>query len=257
MRVPGAVQNVADLDAGQIRFDTAAGEINAYAVSMRGELPAAGIVVVHEAFGLVEHVKDVARRFAALGYAALAPNLYSNVPAFDSTDRDAARQAMFALHDHDAVTYLEGAAATLRQRSGSELPVGCIGFCSGGRQALLAACRAQGFDAAVDCWGGWIDRGSPDAETTDTRPERVLDMVGGLRIPLYAAFGAEDTNPSPADAAALQASAAAAGALAVVRVFDGAGHAFFADYRDTYRPEPAFVLWEDVTAFFEAHLGGR
>lgn len=257
MIVPGAVRDVDNLDAVEIRFDTAAGGVDAYAVSRRGELPAAGVVVVHEAFGLVEHIKDVARRFAALGYAALAPNLYSNIPAFDPTDRDAARQAMFALHDHDALRYLEGAAATLRKRWGSELPVGCIGFCSGGRHALLAACRAQGFDAAIDCWGGWIDRGSPGAETTDTRPERVLDLVGGLRVPLYAAFGAEDTNPSPADAVALQSGAIASGALVVVRVFDGAGHAFFADYRDTYRPEPAFALWEDVTGFFATHLGKR
>ena len=81
-----------------------------------------------------------------------------------------------------------------------------------------------------------------------------LITFGGLRCPLLAAIGAEDQNPSPEIGAQLRDRAASSGHEVKVDVYEGAGHAFFADYRPTYRPEPAAKLWGEIVPFFARHL---
>src|SRR6266403_1746846 len=87
-------------------------------------------------------------------------------------------------------------AAYLRGLSGATGKVGAIGFCSGGRHTLLFACSSNKVDAAVDCWGGFIQRATPDAETTPARPTPIFNLVDRLSCPLFAVFGEEDQNPS-------------------------------------------------------------
>jgi carboxymethylenebutenolidase len=108
---------------------------------------------VHEAFGLNDHIRDIARRFAALGYTAVAPDLYSREGAPADGDMDAVLATMRAMLDERIVGDLVGAAALLREQPNAGVRVGCVGFCSGGRQTLLAACSSTAIDAAVDCWG--------------------------------------------------------------------------------------------------------
>jgi carboxymethylenebutenolidase len=124
----------------------------------------------------------------------------------------------------------------------------------GGRYTLLFACASDRLDAAVDCWGGFIDRATPDERTTAQRPRPPLELAGRLRCPLLAAIGAEDQNPSPAIGEQLRERAAASGQEVQVDAYEGAGHAFFADYRPSYRPEPAAKLWERVVPFLARHL---
>ena len=134
---------------------------------------------------------------------------------------------------------LEGAAEVLRSREDSTGKVGCIGFCMGGRYTLLFACSSDRLDAAVDCWGGFIDSATPDERSTPERPTPPLELAEQLSCPLLAAVGAEDQNPSPQIAEQLRERAATSGQRVKVDVYEGAGHAFFADYRPTYRAEPA------------------
>lgn len=256
MRVPGMVQDPGALIDSNVAIPSSAGDIRGYLVMPRVGA-GRGIVVVHEAFGLNNHIRDLARRFAALGYVAIAPDLYAAMAPFDPDDRLAALTAMVTLADADAIAYLEAAAAAVRREAGPDAPVGCIGFCSGGRQSLLVACTSGAFDAAVDCWGGWITRATADAERTRARPRPVIELVGELRVPLYVAVGAEDANPSPQQADEIRRRAASSGQPVTTRVFEDAGHAFLADYRETYREGPAFALWEDVTAFLDKHLQRR
>ena len=89
--------------------------------------------------------------------------------------------------------------------------VGCIGFCMGGRYTLLFACASDRLDAAVDCWGGFIDRATPDERSTPERPTPPLELADRLRCPLLAAVGAEDQNPSPELGEQLRERAAASG----------------------------------------------
>ncbi|MCL8206985.1 MAG: dienelactone hydrolase family protein [Actinomycetia bacterium] len=244
------------LETQHVTYAGQGATISAYLARPRSGGPYPALIVIHEAFGPNEHIHDVTRRFAAQGFVALAPNLYSRGPAFDPADRAAAMAAMFALPDAQAVADLEGAARFLREQPGTTGKVGCIGFCSGGRQTLLLACSSTVLDAAVDCWGGFITRATPTDVVTETRPVPVIDLVDRLACPLYAVFGAEDANPSPADAKLLEERLAAAHKTYTVEIFPDAGHAFFADYRDTYREAAAFALWPKVLDFFRRHLGG-
>ncbi len=124
----------------------------------------------------------------------------------------------------------------------------------GGRYALLFACARERLDAAIDCWGGFIDKATPEERSTPERPTPPLELAGQLHCPLLAAVGAEDQNPSPALAEQLRERAQPSGQEVKVDVYDGAGHAFFADYRPTYRPDPAAKLWQEIVPFLQRQL---
>jgi carboxymethylenebutenolidase len=213
------------------------------------------VIVIHEAGGLGDHIKDATHRFANLGYLALGVDLYTREggpPRMD--DLQAVMERLFSMSDAIALGDLEGAADFLRAREDCNGRVGCIGFCMGGRFTLLFACASDRLDAAVDCWGGFIDAATPGERTTTERPTPPLELAGRLSCPLLAAIGAEDANPLPEVGAELEARARQSGQEVTVDVYEGAGHAFFADYRPTYRPEPAAKLWREIVPFFERHL---
>ncbi|NMP24223.1 dienelactone hydrolase family protein [Sulfobacillus sp. DSM 109850] len=213
-----------------------------------------GVIVIHEAFGPVEHIHDVARRFANRGYIAIAPNLYSRVGTPNPSDTQEVFKKMFGLQDGQIVRDLEGAASYLRATGYSNGKVGVIGFCSGGRQTLLMASSSHAVDAAVDCWGGFIRSATPDAATTPERPTPIIDMAENVSCPLFVVIGEEDQNPSPEDGELLSKRLKQAGKDFQLKVYRNAGHAFFADYRPNYREKAAFELWDDVSRFFDQHL---
>jgi carboxymethylenebutenolidase len=120
----------------------------------------------------------------------------------------------------------------------------------------LFAGSSNRLSAAVDCWGGFIDKATPDQISTPERPTPPLELAEKLHCPLLAAVGAEDQNPSPQLAAQLRERAAESGQTVKVDVYEGAGHAFFADYRPNYRPAPAAKLWQEIVPFLAEHLQG-
>jgi carboxymethylenebutenolidase len=256
--VPGAVTDPARVRAEELTYPGAEGaHVNGYLASPAGEAgPRPAMIVIHEAGGLGEHIKDVTNRFANIGYVTLAVDLYTRYggpPPMD--DPQALMARLFSMSDAAAVGDLEGAAEFLRSREQVSGRVGCIGFCMGGRYTLLFACASGALDAAVDCWGGFIDKATFEERSTEARPTPPLELADGLRCPLLVAIGAEDQNPSPALAEQLESRAAGSGQPLTVDVYEGAGHAFFADYRPTYRPDPAAKLWREVVPFLGRHLG--
>ncbi len=231
--VPGAVTDPTRVRAEELTFAGAEGTpVNGYLASpARDDAQARpAMIVIHTAAGLGEHIKDVANRLANLGYVTLGVDLYTREggpPPMD--DMRAVMQRLFAMSDATALGDLEGAADFLRGREQVGEEVGCIGFCMGGRYALLLACASDRLDAAVDCWGGFIDRATPDERSTEARPTPPLELAPGLQCPLLAAIGAEDENPSPELGGQLRRRAHASGQEVQVDVYEGAGHAFFAD----------------------------
>jgi carboxymethylenebutenolidase len=254
--VPGAVTDPTRVSAEELTFPGAGGtQVNGYLARPTAAGPHPGIVVIHEAGGLGDHIRDVANRFANIGYSALAVDLYTREggpPPMD--DMQAVLERLFSMSDANALGDLEGAADLLRSREDATGKVACIGFCMGGRYTLLFACASDRLDAAVDCWGGFIDRATPDQRTTPQRPVPPLDLAERLHCPLLGAVGAEDHNPSPELGGELRERASRSGQPVQVDVYEGAGHAFFADYRPSYRPEPAARLWERIVPFLARHL---
>ena len=254
MPVPGEVVDPSALRTSEITVESDGVAMDAYLARPAQSGPAPGIIVIHEAFGMVEHIRDLCRRFANIDFNALAPNLYARIGAPDPNDLQTVMPKMFALEDAQVVRDLEGAAAYLRALDGATDKVGVIGFCSGGRQTLLVACSSTQVNAAVDCWGGFITRATPDAVATPQRPSPVIDLAPQLHCPLYVVAGEQDQNPAPADVAEVQRRLEGVEMPHQTEVFAGAGHAFLADYRPSYNEEAAFALWPKVTAFFDQHL---
>jgi len=253
MSVPGAVQDPSLIETSEVEVEAPAGRLKAYLARPTGARRGA-VIVIHEAFGMVEHIRDVTRRFAAAGYDTLAPDLYTRIGPPDPDRMESVLPKMLAVDDATVVADLEASAAYLRALPGGASKVGVIGFCSGGRQALLLAVSSDKVDAAIDCWGGSVHRASADEERMPTRPVPPMEMMDKLHCPTLIVGGAEDQNPSPEIVEELVRRGKAAGKDVTSKVFPDAGHAFFADYRPSYREAQAHELWDDVLAFFGRHL---
>src|SRR6266568_981650 len=114
MPVPGAVADVAVLSTATVKIPTPGGDLDAYMACPTGAGSHPGIIVIHEAFGLVEHTRDLARRFANLGMCALAPDLYCRVGPPNLDDMGSVFSTMLSLHDNEVVADLEACAVYLR-----------------------------------------------------------------------------------------------------------------------------------------------
>ncbi len=226
--------------------------IEAYLAQPLGAGRYGGVVIIHHMPGYDESMKEKARRFASAGYIACLPNLYSReAPGASPDDAAAAARAQGGVPDERLVGDVAGAADHVRSLPSSNGKVGVIGYCSGGRQAFLAACSLR-LDAAVDCYGAFVV-GTPP-EGTGLKVQPLLHMVGDLSCPLLGLFGEDDKYPSPQDVAELEAALKAAGKAYEFHSYPGAGHAFFEANRPSYRPEAATDGWAKIFDFFGRHL---
>lgn len=241
-------------DPSRVRTETVPlGEIDVYLAHPTAEGPHPGLVVLEEAFGRVEHIEDLCRRFANAGFVAASPELYGRTGA-PGHDFEAALPAMFGLPDRQIVGDAEAVADHLRSLAETTDKVAITGFCMGGRATSLVAFSNDKFDAAIACWGGFINRATFDDETTEARPVKVTDLAENLSCPIFLVGGAEDQNPAPDELRALRDKLAAAGKDVRLKLYDGVGHAFLADYRDSYNERRSHELWADMLAFFKAKL---
>jgi carboxymethylenebutenolidase len=228
-------------------------EIEAYLARPDGDQIRGGVVVIHHLPGYDRATKEITRRFAELGYDAICPNLYSRqAPGAAPDDAAATVRASGGISDDQLVGDVGGAAAYLRSLPTSNGKVGVIGYCSGGRQSVLAACNLD-LDAAVDCYGAYVT-GTPPADFP-LKITNLVDQLPALRAPLLGLFGVEDARPSPEHVAELVEILTANGKEFEFHSYDDAGHAFFGVDRPSYRVAAANDGWERITAFFAAKLG--
>ena len=243
-----------DMRAGTIRITGHGGaELEAYLAAPTGDGPFGGVVVIHHMPGYDEPTKEITRRFAAQGYLAICPNLYSREGIGTSPDdAAAAARAKGGVPDEQLIGDVGAAAEHLRSLPASNGKVGTIGYCSGGRQSVLAAVSLP-LQAAVDCYGAFVVGTPPEGFPLKLTP--LNDRIKDLRCPLLGLFGAEDQYPSPEQVAELEGLLKEAGKDYEFHTYEGAGHAFFAVDRTAYRAEAANDGWERIWAFYGTHLG--
>jgi carboxymethylenebutenolidase len=227
-------------------------EIEAYLAQPDGDRPRGGVVVIHHMPGYDRATKEITRRFAELGYDAICPNLYwREAPGVAPDDAAAAARANGGVPDERLVGDVGGAAAYLRTLPTSNGKVGVIGYCSGGRQSVLAACHLD-LDAAVDCYGAFVTGTPPEGSPMRSN---LVDQLPSLRAPLLGLFGVEDSYPSPEQVAELAEILTANGKEFEFHSYEDAGHGFFASDRPSYRVAAANAGWEEIAAFYAAKLG--
>jgi carboxymethylenebutenolidase len=226
--------------------------VEAYLAQPLDAAAVGGVVVIHHMPGYDEQTKEITRSFAAHGYLAICPNLYTReAPGASPDDAAAAARAAGGVPDDRLVGDVGAAAAYLRSFQSSNGKVATIGYCSGGRQSFLAACHLD-LQAAVDCYGAFVTKPTPAEFPLNV--EAIVDQAPNLSCPLLGLFGVEDQNPSPEEVADLEKALVAAGKTFEFHSYDGAGHAFFATNRPSYRPEAANDGWERIWEFFGRHL---
>ena len=225
----------------------------AYYARPLGPGPFPGVVVIHHMPGWDEWCKEVTRRLAHHGYATIDPNLYFRAGPGSPDDVAARVRANGGVPDDQVMGDVAGAMAFLRAQPYASGKVGVIGFCSGGRHTYFAACRLDGVDAAVDCWGGGVIVDDPSL-LTPVRPVAPIDLTERLSAPLLGIFGNEDRNPTPDQVNRTEDVLKRLGKTYEFYRYDGAGHGFFATDRPAYRPEQATDAWSKVFAFFNRYL---
>ena len=243
------------MTAGTVRIAGAGGdEIEAYLATPTEDGPRGGVVVIHHLPGYDRATKEIVRRFAELGYDAICPNLYwREAPGAAPDDAAATARAQGGVPDERLVGDVGGAAAYLRGLASSNGKVGVIGYCSGGRQSVLAACNLD-LDAAVDCYGALVVGTAP--EGFPLQVTNLVDQLPNLRAPLLGLFGNEDSYPSPEQVDELDQILTDNDKPHEFHRYDDAGHAFFSPDRPSYRVAAANEGWERIAAFYATHLGG-
>lgn len=227
-------------------------QIDAYFARPLGSGPFPGVVVIHHMPGWDEANKEIGRRFAHHGFATLVPNLQFREGKTTPEENSASIRAAGGMPDDRTMGDVQAAIDHLRALPYTNGKVGVIGYCSGGRQAYLAACVLRGIDAVIDCYGGGV--AAKPADLSPRQPVAPLDLTPDLQCPLLAFFGIEDTRPSPADAAATEAALKRCGKTYEFQTYENAGHAFFAVDRPQYRVHAAVDGWKKVFAWFEKYL---
>lgn len=202
-----------------------------------GPGPHPAVVVIQEWWGLNDHIKDVAQRFAAEGFVALAPDLYRGQVAAEPDD---ARKLAMALEQKQAVADIQHAIDYLVARD-DVLPaqVAVIGFCMGGGLALRMAVDGSNVGIVAPFYGRPLE------------PEEAAKVS----VPVVGSFGEQDGGIDAGAVRAMEAALKAAGAPTDI-VFYPAGHAFFNETRPAYDPESAAAAWTRTLAAFRAALGG-
>jgi len=213
------------------------GDMQAYLTLPKGGAPRPGIVVIHEWWGLNEHIKYWADRLAADGYAALAVDLYEGKVA---TTRDDAMQYMKSVDPAKAIARLKAAHAFLVKDSRTKAPkTGCVGWCFGGGWSLKLALAEPELDAAVIYYGRLV-----------TDPEKLK----AIKANVLGVFGNQDRGIPPATVAKFEKALVEAKVEHAILRYD-AKHAFANPSSGRYDEKSAADAWEHVRAFFAKHVG--
>jgi len=242
------------IQAGTVHYAGSDGaQIEAYLAVPLDDAPRGGVVLVHHLPGYDEATREFARTFAVHGYNAVVPNLYSREggPGIAHEDAAAAVRAAGGVSDERLIADVDSAASYLRGLPTANGKVGVIGYCSGGRQALLAAC-ALDLQAAVDNYGAFVMSDSP--ASAGLRATSLESRLPGLSCPLLGNFGGDDAHPSPAEIEQLAEALDKLGKTYDFKTYEGAGHAFFNVNRVSYRAEAAMDAWDRIFAFYKQHL---
>lgn len=224
-----------EMVSGIANYDGPNGEaLMGYWAYQSGGEPRPAVIVIQEWWGLNDHIKDVADRFAAEGYVALAPDLYHGVV---TTEPDEARKQAMELVRDEAVAEIQAAIDFLKGQDFVNGRFGITGFCMGGGLALQTAANSEDIHAAVPFYGSPLSASEASQVTA----------------PVLSFLGSQDGIPA-SGYETMHAALTETGTPNKFQLYDGAQHAFFNDTRASYDPEAAMDAWRQMLAWFETNL---
>jgi carboxymethylenebutenolidase len=241
---PGSIRRTPPRESARgemIEYQSGDRAIPAYLSRFMKNKHAPGVIVIHEVFGLNEHIKSICDRLALEGYAALAPDLFvraSTPPPKDASDMAALRKAASSIPNEVAIKDMQAGLDYLKTVKGVRRRFGSIGFCMGGGYSYQLATHTKDLSGAVIFYG-----------------RTPLELVQQVSCPLLGSFGELDQGIPPEKVQEFERALKAAGKSANIKVYKGAKHGFFNDTRpEAYNAEAAADAWQRTLAFFHAHL---
>jgi carboxymethylenebutenolidase len=234
------------LEAGEVKI----GDMPGYRAMPAKATKRPTVLVVQEIFGVHEHIRDVCRRFAKLGYFAVAPELYARQGDVSTmTDiQEIVSNVVSKVPDAQVMSDLDATVAWAEKSGAADTSkLGITGFCWGGRIVWLYAAHSPRVRAGV-AWYGRLT-GQP----TELQPKYPIDLVGDLRAPVLGLYGGQDQGISLDDVEKMRAALKAANKPSEIVVYPDAPHGFFADYRPSYRADAAKDGWKRLQEWFREH----
>lgn len=234
------------LTASEVRVPTRDGDLPAYRAQPEGRSGLPTVLVVQEIFGVHEHIKDVCRRLARLGYLAIAPELYARQGDVSTMETpDIIAKVVSKVSDAQVMADLD-AAADWAAKNGGGGPLGITGFCWGGRVVWMYAAHSRRLAAGV-AWYGTLALGRYKVAA--------LDVVDRIQAPVLGLYGGADSGIPNETVEAMRAALKSAGnTRSEIILYPDAPHGFHADYRENYRKGPAEDGWKRLTAWFSQYL---
>ena len=239
-----------DLTTGEVKIPNADGHIPAYFAMPHTGKNLGLILVVHEIFGVHEHIKDICRRLAKAGYYAIAPELFirqGDVSAL-SNIQDIQKNVTSKVSDAQVMSDLDACVAyASNQKSVNPAKLAITGFCWGGRITWLYCAHNPKVKAAA-AWYGRLE-GNPSELT----PKHPIDLVTKINTPVLGLYGAADTGIPVESVERMQKALANAHKPSQILLYPDAPHAFNADYRPSYREAAAKDAWSKLLIWFKNH----
>ena len=240
------------IDAGEVKIPVTDGQMPAYRAQPAGKTNLPTVIVIQEIFGVHEHIKDLCRRLAKLGYLAVAPELYARQgdPSKYPTVPELISNVVSKVPDAQVTGDLDATVAWAAKNNGNADKVAATGFCWGGRQTWLFAEHSPKLKAAVAWYGPLV--GKPN----DLQPGSAVDGAKNLKAPVLGLYGGKDggiTAEARDQMTEALKSAPAVAKGSMIHVYPDAPHGFNADYRPSYVKADAEDGWAKMLAFFKAH----
>ncbi len=236
------------LEAGETKIKVEDGEIPAYQAMPAEGGPFPVVLVVQEIFGVHEHIKDICRRLAKEGYMAIAPELFARQGDVSGLSINEILPIVAKVPDQQVMSDLDAAVAHAAASGRADTNrLAITGFCWGGRIAWLYAAHNPNLKAAVAWYGRLV------GQQSETTPRHPIDIASELKAPVLGLYGAADQGIPVETVERMRSACEAAGKTCEIIIYPDAPHAFHADYRPSYRPEPAKDGWSRMLAWFRKH----
>lgn len=236
------------LTAGEVSLPVNDGSMPAYRAMPAKDGPFPVVLVIQEIFGVHEHIKDICRRLAQLGYLAIAPELYARQGDVSKiTAMPEIMPIVAKVPDAQVMSDLDSAVAWAAKNHGDVQRLGVTGFCWGGREVWLYAAHSSQLKAGV-AWYGRIES-AKDA----LKPKNPIDLAADLKAPVLGLYGGQDKGISQESLEHMRAAIKAAKKDSEIVVYPEAGHGFNADYRPGYNKAAAEDGWKKMLAWFRQH----
>jgi carboxymethylenebutenolidase len=241
--------DTAGLTAGEVTLTVNNQKVPVYRAQPEGKTNLPVILVVSEIFGVHEHIADVARRFAKLGYLALAPDFFvrQGDPSKYASVPELLKEVVSKVPDEQVMNDLDACVAWAQQNGGNTEKLGITGFCWGGRITWLYAAHNPKVKAGVAWYGRLV------GDKTALTPMHPVDIADKLKAPVLGLYGAKDTGIPLETVEKMKSAIEQSNGKSEFVIYPNSGHAFHADYRPSYVEADAKDAWNRCIAWFKKH----